>query len=702
MTADGMAPPDDPVEPYDGDEPDTDDREQRDAQDLGREFSHRAARPGETGERLGAERDARSNFANARVTADHFVGRDQFNYVTVASTGAGAPLRMVELSPEDRALDRRFVAPSGFGSAEAAVRRRGVVVLRGADGTGRYALARRLLLARTPGPVRRLHPETDLGSLTGTDLEPGGYLLADLDPGAAAKLRAFDLDRLTAELGPDRKLIVTVAATTDPGLERHVVDASPPDPHEVLRSHLAGAVRSADRARTVLADPEVAALCREQLRGASPAQAVRLAGLLAGAREPIAETVRARLTERLVPDLEQWFAGMADPSTQTLAIAVAALGGENYDLVANAADLLARRLEPGERPPEKPAPFGGTRSARLRALGAHLVRSDLAARHGGTAPGLVVRYRERGLARRLLLHIWAEYDAIRPQLLNWLRLCVRSEVPTVRVRAAVATGVLAIESFDHVRSAIILPWARSKAVESRDAAATALSVVAERTELRNAVRELVTAWSTDAARPRLRATAARAWRVTLNSDRAPDGAAALLRRLAADDSAEVVEAVCTSVAEMLEYRDGAFATTTLDLLTAWVTGGDHDARVTGRLGFLLAAADLVHVASDGSARPTLQIHAERDTTTASKVMRLWHATLNSTDLHEEAEEVLAEWARTADRTPNGPALLAWLLTGVAFDHRTHGIVRLAASRWPHAPNSSAAVLAALAGRRPSR
>ncbi|QKG21697.1 hypothetical protein [Actinomadura verrucosospora] len=684
--------------PADGREPPAEQEQApRDAQTLGREFSHRAARPGETGERLGAERDARSNFTGARVTADSFVGRDQINYITV--TASGTRLRMVELSVRELELDRLYVPPDGFGRAEAAVRDHKVLVLRGRPGTGRYAYARRLLLGAGGGPVRRLHPETDPGSLRASELEPGGYLLADLDGPCAARLRRFDLEQLAAELRPGTTVVITAGdgdAFGDPDLGPYLLDVRAPDPDAVLRAHLRAAIGSPARAARVLGESGVGDLCRDRLSDGLPGTAVRLAELLAAAEPPVAASVRALLDVRPVHDLEQWFAGLPDLATQTLAIAVAALGGERYELVAGAAELLQKRLEPADQPPQAPGRFGATRGARLRALGAHLVPSSMAARHGGTVPGNVVRFQDRALARRLLLHVWDEYDEVRPELLNWLRACVRNEVPTVRVRAAVATGILAAQAFDHVRAAIVYPWAHAADPVSRDAAAAALGVAADAPELRGAVTGLVAAWSTDDAAPRLRATAVRAWRITLagrSGDRCAE-AVALLERCGGDEAPEVIEAVCESVAEMLEYGDGRFAAEALDLLTGWTAGRDPRKRVTGRLAFLLGAADLVQETGDGGLRPALLAIAGRDPA-AAKIAGLWTTALNSADLHRAAQEVLAEWAGLVDADRAAEAALARLMAAAAADPRTRRIIGIAASRWQQAPHSSAAVIAAL-------
>ncbi|GAA3447190.1 hypothetical protein [Planomonospora venezuelensis] len=674
---------------------------QKDARTLGREFSNRAAQPGGTGERLSAERDARSNLAGARVVAGKVVGGDEITYITVSA--GGTQLRLFALPAENLQLDAAFVEPPDFGRAEAEARSRRVLILRGSAGSGRFALSRRLLLGLAPEPVRQLHPETDLSLLAVTGLEPGGYLLADLTPQQAARLHAFDVDRLTAELTGDHKLIVTITDEvrfSEPEMERYIVDVRPPAPFEVLQAHLGRILGSADRAALILGDDDVGGLCREQLRNGTPSQAVQLAELVAQAPDPIAVTVRRHLDVNAGADLEAWFAALPDLETQSLAVGIAVLGGEPYELVASASAALTRRLEPPDQPPRLPRPFGATRGARLRALNAHLVPSDTVARHGGTAPGEVVRYQDPARSQQVLLHVWNEYDEMRPELLAWLRLCARSEVPAVRIRAAVAAGLLAARAFDHVRSAIILPWARAAAPELRDVAAAALGVAADSPELGEAVRSLVSAWSADGSTARLQATAVRAWRVKAG----PEGCARAVEFLdALGDSQEpvVIEALCESIAEMVELDGSAFASEAIALLGTWMSGRNPDRQVTARLAFLLAAADLVRELP-GGAMPALLGIADHDPRQARAIAGLWSAVLNSADMHQVAKDVLAEWARSVDRNLEAANALGRLMAAAATTPRTGRIIALAASGWAHAPRSRAAVLNAVHSERSPR
>ncbi|MFI6540945.1 hypothetical protein ACIBHY_51410 [Nonomuraea sp. NPDC050547] len=698
---DGEASEQDSQRPADEAEEKQDDTAPKDAQTLGREFSNRAAQPGGTEERLSAERDARTNLAFARVTAGKVVGGDEINYITV--TSGGTPLRLVELTAEDVWLNESFVQPPGFDLAESEARARAVLIIRGAAASGRFALSRHLLLDLTAGSVRRLHPETDLSLLAADDLEPGGYLLADLEPHRAARLRAFDLDRLAAELAPGHKLIVTITGEVrfhEADIERYVVETESPPPDQVLKAHLKRLLGSAERVAAILRDDDVRALCQEELRTAVPGHVVTLATLIAKAPVPIAESVRQGLEVKTRPDLESWFSKLPDLQTQTLAVGIAVLGGESYELVASAAETLCKQLEPPNPPPKAASPFGPTRGSRLALLNAHLVPSNLAARHGGTMPGEVIRYREPARSQQVLLHVWNEYDEIRPELLTWLRSCARHEVPTVRVRAAVAAGLLATRAFDHIRSAIILPWARADRPELRDVAAAALGVTADSRELRQAVRNLVSAWSADGSNPRLQATAARSWRVQTDP-RDCVRAVALLDELSGSQEPVVIEALCESVTEMLEFEASAFAAEGLTLLRNWLAGRNADRQVLAKLAFVLAAADLVRELPDGT-WPTLLDIAEHDAERAPAIAHLWSAVLNSADLHQVAKEVLAEWARFADASLKAARALGRLLAAAATTSRTMRIIEIEATRWTRAPRSRTAVLDILRSERNPR
>ncbi|MEO3859347.1 hypothetical protein [Acrocarpospora sp. B8E8] len=662
---------------------------EKDAQALGQEFSTRAAQPGSTRERLSAERDARSNFSSAQVHAGKVVGGDEITYITM--TTGQAKLQLFALPQEDLELDLAFVDPPGGAQVAAAANARRLVIVRGRPGAGKFALTLHVLLRLALGPIRRLHPETDLSTLTLTGLGAGGYVLADLTAEATARLRSFDINRLAAELTDEQRLIIVISDDARlPELDRYIVEARPPELMDVLNAHLIRRLGSSSAA-PLLADPEIASLCQARLRDSTAYEAFRLAALIADEEPPVVATVRDRLRADDGFDLAQWFSGLGDLETQTLAIGVAVLAGEPYALVAGASEALCRRLEPADQPPKPTNPFGPTTSIRLRRLNAHLVSSTMATRHGATVPGQVVRYQDRTRALRLLLHVWDEYDEIRPKFLTWLRLCPRSEVPTVRVRAAIAAGLLATRAFDHIRSTIISPWATAPTSELRDAAASALGVASDDPALRGAVRGLVSAWAADTSAPRLRATAARAWRVKIENDGCAD-VLKLFDELGGSAEPAVVEAICESVTEMIEYDDSMFAADAITLLRKWMA--DPNRSVTGQLAFLLAAADLVRQLPGGTWPALLDI-AAADAALAREIGAAWAKVLNSADMNQAAKEVLAEWARAVDQNAAARLALGRLMVVASTTSRTERIISLAAARWAHAPQSKNAVLAAL-------
>ncbi len=699
-------------------------------QDLRDGLSALTGRPGSAGERLGAERDAISGL---RVDAAQVFGGSQYVYHLTAGARA---LRVCPLSAEhlDEAREA-FVRPSAHGALVRGVAARSVVVLRGPLGAGKDALARSLLLGAGHRVLRLLDPATDLSRVDSGDLEQGaGYVLADLPQSAADTLTLFDVQRLTSELlKRNCRLVVTAAATvqfSDDALTREVVQApGRPPAADIASAHLSWRLGVADagRSRRILARPEVVELLRDLLDGASAARAAELGTLLAEAAVAVPEAkvagqVRDRLALREEQSFALWLENMEDLARQALAVSVAVFGGEAYDSVASLALDLQERLQAEESPDlpdrRRGTPLTRTRSGRLESIHATLVESEVETRHGG-ARGLVVRFRDRGVAVKVLKHVWNEYDEIREVLPAWLREAAANALPTIGVRAAVAAGVLAEQAFEMVRAEILLPWATSRNAQLRDAAAIALHVVSTEAGHGTAAHNLIHAWSLD-GRAELQATAARAWRVVFEGEGGTERAWALLHTLADVDKVPVIDAVCRSLTEYMALEDGRHSRDALDLVDQWTVSGNHGPgrRFVGELAFLYAAADLVEPspgAAEGAAPgdgrplwPSLLADTAGDPERRGEVAALWKQVVNSPDVYESAHEVLTEWARLVEPDRRGTAALARLLDRAADDRRTRVIVRHLAVQWSRAAGEDGAarvgrtVLAFLEGRGTAR
>ncbi|MET9084337.1 hypothetical protein ABZX77_21080 [Streptomyces sp. NPDC004237] len=678
-------------------------------EDIRRALSARAAQPGSTDERLDTERDARSylsRFAQSRITGDRVYGGD---HIEVLLGQGHRSVRAYQLSAQDIDLvSSAFLPPASYGALLRDSEPFRVVLLSGAQGHGKYAVAQRLLLERGHAVLQCLEPDADLTRLEEASLRPGhGYLLQEFGSGGTAPaLTGFELQRLNSVMrARDCRLVITLrdGARTDPELAKQTFPVSgPPTPWDVLERHLRwwlGPQRTR-RAEELLRAPETAALFADpQSAGTSLARAAEDARLLSESSAVPADAVRQVREQGSLRDaheFEKWFDGLEDLPTQCVAVATAVFGGEAYETVSALATSLGRRLQPPPTAehPERPRneAVTATRATRLRRLNASLVGAQVASRHGG-APAKVVRFDDPRTASRVLQNVWEEYDVLRHQLPGWLKDCAGHELATVRTRAAVAVGFLAELSFDSLRTGVLQPWARSPARPLREAAATALVIAAENPELASPVRDLIQAWAGGDAV--LRATAARAWTALGRSDTGDaEEAVALLDTLAATDSAEIIEAICLGVAESLAAPDGHAPRDALHLLRHWISRRDAQRRTVGELSFLFAAADLLEEmpARGGEPHrrwPKLLALATRDPVRQRDIALLWDAVLQSPETYEAATQVLTEWARMVDPDPSGRRALARLLHTAAPTGRSRRFLLRHVSTW-NTPDSRAA------------
>ncbi|TJZ41921.1 hypothetical protein FCH28_36020 [Streptomyces piniterrae] len=669
--------------------------------------------PGDTGERLDAEREA---LAGLKVRAQQVFGGSQY----VFSAGGDDSVRVAEMPSEelDETTQTYVRAPDHAALAHTVAAGSRVVLLRGAEGIGKYAMARAVLVESSCRRLYRLDPTADLKRFDAQTVPTGaGFVLENLTQSAADRLTPFDLRSLDAALRKrDGRLVLTMSSKVrlpDADLERMVTEVTVrPDACEVVRTHLLwrSGPGQAARARRLLGRPEVADLIEGMAQAPAlsrAAEAGRLLAELTGPDEDLARRVAERL-ERLdlcdARSIVPWLEELPDLATQCLAVSTAVFGGEAYETVASLAERLRELLQPPETAehPDRPRnqPFTSSGSQRLKAIHATLIDSEVATRHGG-ARGRVVRFQDPDTALRVLEVVWAEYDALREVLPVWLRRCAAHQLPTVGVRAAVAAGVLAQRAFEAIRAQVLMPWAMDREPRLWHAAATALYVAAEDAVHTEAVRNLVTAWSGAGAESRLRAVAARSWRILFEKEGA-EQAWALLHALAGAEELDVVDAVCTSVTEYLALEDGRYQREALDLVDQWVVSGNYgpNRRFVGQLSFLYAANDLLgpgFADEHGSAVqlwPELLRAAASDPVRQREIAVLWEAVLNSAEVFESAQQILANWARLVEPDNRGRRALARLLAAGVSTPRTERIIRHQAAAWTQAGTGRGAPLTA--------
>lgn len=682
----------------------------QEAQEVKRDTSDvlgRLGKPGTIQDRLGAQQDAVRSFEQATVAARTVVGGDQHTYYFGEPQTRRAPVAPLRAG-DIKEVDLAFVAPGDFDELLRQARDRRVVILRAPANQGRFAAARRLLIA-PDRPLFVVNSTIKLDELAAADLTEGaGYVCPDFT--RVHELNGFVLDHLLAVLDDpiNARLVITIddaQPVDDPRVAELVLNlGSVGDRREIVRKQLALRLGKA-AVDGILGDPDVRKLVDDELGGIGPPRHARIvAQELFRAHQaglPLARTAEQALKLRDGQQLASWFEQLDSLSLQCMAVATAVLAGEPYETVALAAMDLKGRLET-----EDPhlasrrrldAPLRPTKQVWLRKLGLRTVPSTVKVRHGATAPTEVVRYLDQSAQGKVLLYFWSEFDEQRPELLDWLRHCADHQLESVRVRTAVATGMLARKGFDLVRAVVIEPWAREDDFRFRTVAAAALQVAAVQPGLRETVRELLQAWSKPAQPAVLRATAARAWRVEYDVG----GAVAALDKLgeyAADEDLTVTDAVCDSLTELWE--------TEWDLLDAparllkWMTDRPEARQITARLAFLVAALQLVlRQADDDFDWPGLLHIAARDATRMREIAGLWRDVLNDPLVQKDAADILFEWARMADKTPLVRRSLARLMQATAADALTAGRIRYAARSWAAgdrpAKTSSADILTAL-------
>ncbi|MEU2234274.1 hypothetical protein ACH4A8_05625 [Streptomyces vietnamensis] len=640
----------------------------------------------------GSLRHDRVRNAFANVEGD-VVGGDK--YVLLLG---GAQRRLRTISPlMDERVRHAYQEHPGLAAAREALAGRHLLILRGAPGHGKTAMAVRLLQGMGATTKYHLDSDVDFASLAdllergGDSIERGAAFLLD-QPSGIAGLRGAEYEKVQGALAlAGAWLVITVSSTevADSELLTAVVDVTEvPDQRGIVSSHLRWRLGDAVRDR-LLADDEIGKLLDEMLDG-DPAckRAADLASAIAeewetGRLDP--EAVKERLARQADEDFDIWVESLREPAVRSLAIALAVLNGLPQEYIATAARALRERLEDDDRPqvlvagpngepPLGKDPFGAPRRTQLTRLRAR----DIGKEDG--EPGHALEYKDPSYPRRVIQHAWVQYE-IQSELLDWLSDLVVAPAEEVRVYAAAALGAIAAESYTYLCDRVFHGWAQSENPLRRDAVAYALQLASRDPWIAEQVDALVAGWFADRSRPYVQATAARVH--GMGED--PEAAVAALARLTVVDRATVAVAVGRSLTDLVAQNADS---TALVLRTLHERSADHRRRPTALLSFLIVAAQVVVDRAEWGFEstveqwPALLYQAHHREELRAPFIALWRESLNQADFGEEAQQVLRNWAALAERDPALRDMFRLMVGAIAYrDARTGRILRRCAADW---------------------
>ncbi len=272
-------------------------------------------------------------------------------------------LRLLSKLVEERA---RFAyrEPSVFAEAREALHRHRAIILRGAPGRGKTAMAVRLLLGVSDGAIYHLDSKSDIASLADlleggsgerVGIEPGAGFLLDQprDPAALDSEVFGKVQGALEEAGSWLVLTVPGTGVADSDLLTGVVDVhEAPASEDIVRSHMNWRLGE-HASQRLLDDAEVKDLLGELASGSvSCKQAADFAESLCDEHEtgePDLDRVRERWARLEVEDFEIWAEGLRDPVLRSTAIALAVLNGLPQENVARASRSLRQRLTGDQR-----------------------------------------------------------------------------------------------------------------------------------------------------------------------------------------------------------------------------------------------------------------------------------------------------------------------------------------------------------------
>jgi hypothetical protein len=406
-------------------------------------------------------------------------------------------------------LVNRYVPVPGYAGLVKQLSSNRLLVLRGAPGTGRATTGLRLL-AKLAANVARFSPDTDFRALTDADLEPDSGYLLELSRGSGfLPPTPADVDRVRQRLAERRCYLVLIASHDiryRDGFDGSVADCPLPDPREVYDQAVDYEIRHRPGEEEALR--KIAALAQPRI-SAGPQTPAEVRWLVAHLMSSPATNYSEADLDLLNGDLaaryvSAWFEPLAalpvtpegDEPVRLAAfrIALAVLNGGPLDLVAEAAEDLARRiLKARARRRKISLPVFAHHREDYVANSRASVAPGTVRFIEATAPAQLVCYDDDRLPLAVLRHVWAVHN-LRGQLLAWLESLSNDRRPLVYWSAALTIGLLTSWDFSYTFHQWIEPWAGSDRDRRRWTAAVALDEASRNPDVRPVVREMLGEW----------------------------------------------------------------------------------------------------------------------------------------------------------------------------------------------------------------
>ncbi|MFD0684726.1 hypothetical protein ACFQZM_09480 [Actinomadura fibrosa] len=420
-------------------------------------------------------------------------GDMHFHQVGVKRRGVRVD-HMPAAAAERLGQDRIASIPS-LAELRRAVEHKSLILVRGADGTGRLTAALVALLGWSGLGGAAGHDGESAVGVVRIDGPPGLIDEAELRPRHGYVLDVGEHDwnaHLENELGH----LTNLATRTRCRLILLVPEHRPPPPGPVVEHRPPSTVEVFERWLTQEADeygitPDISPTALRTVTDwladeSSPSKAVehayRLVSGLAEGRT--ADEVLADLPDHVREDVCTRLSERRPILGRCFMASVAVLHGLPEATVSKAALDLARRIDETWKREEgkRPLPTWEHLNTWLEYAGA---TTRQAREPGG---GRFVELRQRARATTTLRVLWEEQPTIREPLKDWLFELGEDDSIEVSVKAAHAVGLLATLDFEVVGRWFLRPWCKSRRLKDQRLAAWALEVAAQDPALEERVR----------------------------------------------------------------------------------------------------------------------------------------------------------------------------------------------------------------------